>query len=1005
MAAIQYVFLKNVPDSVSTFAFVFITNLIGLVILCAVKPKRLLKIKKTTLIKGLILAIELTGFNVFMLLGSRHLDAVIISSVVSLYFVFITPILLILKKKVNLFSGIATFIAIIALLLMFGADLELLVSSPDVIYLLISDIFFAAYVVSVSIMGEGEDSITLIMSQMSFAALFSIIGWLIEGLITGKGFELPTQPSFWISAVFIGVFIRAVYGLIQISCQKKVSALKTSLIFSTEIIITLITNPIMCAIFDVEATPISLFQIVGSVLLIISILMVDDSVTKKIGYSDIVDTETDEDSMHKSSVARKMILTTLSFAILTLILSIIIFLSAIHYIKNNAVENSEELGISASSVSSEAMMDKLEESMLGQVEDKALLAEQKLSAYSDSILYAASYAESLLKNPDSYPDKEVEPPKSENAGLWKMMRNLASKEINYDSVRNLSCLLGNMEDVFTPIVNYNVNITTIYIGTENGLFISYDPYSDSGSEIGEGYFEYRSRPWYEKSKEIEGYGFTDTYQDDYGRGLTITCFAPFRDPSGNFFGCVAMDILMKELNSSMVNDGIIDPSYATLIDNQGNYIAGKNVDVLSDDMGNIFDEGKDAILCDVGHQILERKNGVVSQGEGDDALYVAFATIDSTDWTLCILSPVYTVIKPALTIRENIDNNTKNVVDSVKEGILNVIQSCLMLSAFILLFVTLFAGRISKKISDPLKRLEADVRKISNGNLDIRTSVTTDDEIGSLAGSFNSMTDSLQKYIADLKEVTAKEERIASELAVATNIQASMLPRDFDDFSSRKEFNLFATMTPAKEVGGDFYDFFMIDEDHIALVMADVSGKGIPAALFMAISKALIKNSVLAGNGPADALYKANEQLCEGNDAELFVTVWLAVIELSTGKGIAVNAGHEHPVLKRADGKYELVEYKHSIAVAAMEGVGFREHEFELHPGDTVFVYTDGVPEATNANNELYGTERMLNALNKRTNESPEELLELVRKDIDSFVDKAPQFDDLTMLCFDYMRP
>ena len=181
-----------------------------------------------------------------------------------------------------------------------------------------------------------------------------------------------------------------------------------------------------------------------------------------------------------------------------------------------------------------------------------------------------------------------------------------------------------------------------------------------------------------------------------------------------------------------------------------------------------------------------------------------------------------------------------------------------------------------------------------------------------------------------------------------------------------------------------------------------MSGKGVPAALFMVIAKTLIKNRAIMGGSPAEVLTEVNNQLCEGNEAELFVTVWLAIIDLNTGKGIAANAGHEHPALRRKDGKFELIEYKHSPAVATMEGIRFREHEFELHPGDTVFEYSDGVTEATNAHNELFGNERLINALNIDPDAEPEALLKNVRREIDRFVADAPQFDDITMLGFRY---
>ena len=212
-------------------------------------------------------------------------------------------------------------------------------------------------------------------------------------------------------------------------------------------------------------------------------------------------------------------------------------------------------------------------------------------------------------------------------------------------------------------------------------------------------------------------------------------------------------------------------------------------------------------------------------------------------------------------------------------------------------------------------------------------------------------------------------------------------------------------MDPAKEVGGDFYDFFLVDDDHLCMVMADVSGKGVPAALFMVIAKTLIKNQAMLGKSPSEILFNVNNQLCDGNEVELFVTVWLAVLELSTGKGKAVNAGHEHPCLRRAGQNYELIQYRHSPAVAVMEGMNFREHDFELHPGDQLFVYTDGVPEATSAEKELFGAERMLDALNADPDAEPGQVLINVRKAVDGFVKEAEQFDDLTMLCLKYFGP
>ena len=277
------------------------------------------------------------------------------------------------------------------------------------------------------------------------------------------------------------------------------------------------------------------------------------------------------------------------------------------------------------------------------------------------------------------------------------------------------------------------------------------------------------------------------------------------------------------------------------------------------------------------------------------------------------------------------------------------------------------------------------------------------DEIQVLAESVLRMEIGINEYISNLTKVTAEKERIGAELNVATKIQADMLPGVFPAFPERQDFDLHASMDPAREVGGDFYDFFLIDDDHIGLVIADVSGKGVPAALFMVIAKTLIKNRALMGGSPSEVLAYANEQLVEGNEAELFVTVWFAIIELSTGKGVVANAGHEHPALRRKDGKFELIKYRHSPAVATMPGMNFKEHEFKLEPGDSLYVYTDGVTEATRSDNELFGTDRMLESLNKDPDADPKTMLENVRADIDGFVGDAPQFDDITMLGFKYM--
>ena len=245
-------------------------------------------------------------------------------------------------------------------------------------------------------------------------------------------------------------------------------------------------------------------------------------------------------------------------------------------------------------------------------------------------------------------------------------------------------------------------------------------------------------------------------------------------------------------------------------------------------------------------------------------------------------------------------------------------------------------------------------------------------------------------------------DRLDKELALAADIQINMLPMIFPPFPERMEFDLYASMTPAKEVGGDFYDFFLVDSDHLGLVIADVSGKGIPAALFMMVSKTLIKNSLISGYDPATAVERVNLQLCEHNSSMMFVTMWVAVLEISTGRGMACNAGHEHPCVRRAGGGFEVLKYKHGIFVGGTNAARYENREFHLDPGDCVFVYTDGVPEAVSVRREMFGENRLAEILNQNADSDPEALIRCVHDAVDRFADGTPQFDDITMLCLKY---
>ena len=264
------------------------------------------------------------------------------------------------------------------------------------------------------------------------------------------------------------------------------------------------------------------------------------------------------------------------------------------------------------------------------------------------------------------------------------------------------------------------------------------------------------------------------------------------------------------------------------------------------------------------------------------------------------------------------------------------------------------------------------------------------------------MESDIKSTMNRIRIMTAEKERISAELSVATSIQEGMLPKDFPLFPDNEEFDLYASMDPAKEVGGDFYDAFMLDDDHLCMAMGDVSGKGVPAALFMSRAMTTIRIRAQSGGKPSEILYDANIALCEGNEEMMFVTVWLAILTISTGEVIEANAGHENPALQDPGGDFYYIVKDHKVALGVRRKMKYNDDSFTMKPGSTFFIYTDGVTEATDTEGERFFNERLAGALNEAKDKGPREILEHVRKRIDEFIKGAPQYDDLTMLAIRY---
>lgn len=344
-------------------------------------------------------------------------------------------------------------------------------------------------------------------------------------------------------------------------------------------------------------------------------------------------------------------------------------------------------------------------------------------------------------------------------------------------------------------------------------------------------------------------------------------------------------------------------------------------------------------------------------------------------------------------INEQIQSETRNDTAAAVLGQLGLSVICMLMVYFLAL--------------RPLKTVQANIRRYreTKDGLAVKADlsrVNSKNEIGELTKDIIELTEEIDNYVDEIETITSEKQRIESELDMARRIQLSMMPNLFPPFPERKEFYLHAYVDPAREVGGDFYDYFFIDDDHLCLVIADVSGKGVPAALFMMAAKIILKSSAMQGKSPAEILTATNRAICENNPQDMFVTVWLGVLELSTGNLTAVNAGHEYPAVKRADGRFEVIKTKHGLFIGGMDDVTYKEYELDLKPGDKIFVYTDGLPEATDSAGEMLGMDRMTDALNEYLDEKPRPLIEGMRESVNKFVKDAEQFDDITMMCLEY---
>ncbi len=637
------------------------------------------------------------------------------------------------------------------------------------------------------------------------------------------------------------------------------------------------------------------------------------------------------------------------------------------------------------------------------------IADEMFALTSDDVTFLAERAEEMIDHPQDYGTSSYSLPDAADDGKWTAKVVYADGTDPQDSA--LSAKLGLLAGLTDTMINMctSYDVATLYIGLPEGAHFSVSDYSSSWYEDGKlKSYDPRTRGWYQKAESEGKLIFTDGEWDAVTGAYCIECAMPVYDRKHKLQAVIGADMFLDDMQKVMSNASI-DGEYYMILNQSGTAVMDPKVDTFplsNADRGNDLRRSDNKELAKIVKDALKGETVDVQLAELEGSLYYITASpIKTTGWVLISAYDQKSIGEASAVLKKNLEKIQKESQWTYQNQIA-VSRAVLLLVILLLMGLILWSAYImGSRIVNPLNTITRRISELGESNLEftMEDDYRTGDEVEELAESFAALSHKTLEYMDEVVSVTAEKERIGTELSLATDIQAAMLPHIFPAFPHRYDFDVYASMDPAKEVGGDFYDYFFIDEDHLGFLIADVSGKGVPAALFMMASKIILQSVAMVGNSPKDILAKTNDALCSNNEAEMFVTVWLGILDTSTGKLTAANAGHEYPAVKMPDGSFELYQDKHGFVLGGMEGMKYKEYELTLEKGSKVFLYTDGVPEATNAQDELFGTERLVEALNRDPQASPQELLVNVREAVDGFVKDAEQFDDLTMLCIEYI--
>ena len=676
-----------------------------------------------------------------------------------------------------------------------------------------------------------------------------------------------------------------------------------------------------------------------------------------------------------------------------------------------AAETNASQNVAIKQRSQETMTNLTYENMLSTITLTAQNADGEFWTMKHDFTMLALMVQDIFEHPDKYGERPVYPPDPANAGKYALQLIFANdKAANDPQTRVMVGKLANLEPLMAEIVRGNDEYTRdCYISLPNGTTLAMDTVSNEKFDENGVIYPYDPtvRPWYVSAVEAGEFCFTlavhsyflELPEVEYGCPIYL---------DGELAAVLQGSTKLSVIQEFISDVGVGENGFSIMVSDEGQLVYSPRetgeLEMVNDMSSDIRATGNETLAALI-HEALARESGLGEVEIDGEAYYAAYARMESLGWTLITFVPQKELEQPTEALLAEVDEISASASVQYSRSFRR--SSLLILVVVILLIAnaSLAAVSLSGKITNPIHVMTKRIEDLTGDQFvfEMDDVYRTGDEIEILANTFGKLSEQMEEYLRNILTMTAEKERVGTELALATRIQADMLPNKFPPFPERKEFSIYASMNPAKEVGGDFYDFFFVDENRLALVIADVSGKGIPAAMFMMMAKNMLQTQAAAGRSPQEVLETVNRLLCENNEEKMFVTVWFGILDLTSGVLTAANAGHEYPILKKPCGPFEIVKDKHGFVLGGMPRMKYKEYELQLEPGSKLFVYTDGVAEAMNTEHELFGMERTLAALNAAMDEPPEGILRAVDGAVAAFVGEAEQFDDLTMLCIEYL--